>query len=773
MARPKLPARLIAEVLAVVAVAEGFGLLLAWQFNQTPGALSVAALQGASAAFLLAPLALWRVWRRMRQVGRDEEGAVLVDLEDEQAAALAVTTALARAVDVSEAAEVVNDALRNSTGLDRSAVLLYQADGVCRFVGWRNLSAEYRRAVEGHCPWKEGASEATPIVVPNARHDAGLEPYRDLLEREGIAALVFVPVEGKNGVVGKLMLYGSDPGRIPPSAVRAAQVIAVSLGETVTRLRMAEALARSESRLRAVIDTAMDAVVSMDGEGRIASWNVQAEATFGWTAKEVLGRPLVEVIIPPELRVAHVEGLARYRATGASQMLGRRIEVQALRKDGKRITAELAVTRVRSADGVLFSGFLRDITDKKRAAEELVEARAAAEAANRAKSEFLANMSHEIRTPLTAILGYTEMLRDDGDLARAPERRLDTIDTITGAGQHLLTILNDILDISKIEAGKMTVETVATPLLQILREVESLMRPRAIEKGVALEARLAGELPETIHGDPTRLRQILVNLVGNAVKFTEGGHIRLVARALDQGHGLRLQIEVEDTGPGLSPEQIARLFSPFGQADASVTRRHGGSGLGLSISNRLAQLLGGSVALVRTELGRGSTFRLDLPLRALEGTPWCTSLDAPPPRAPLPQPKESVRLSGRVLLAEDGRDNQVLVSFHLKRAGAEVDVAANGVAALELLERAEAEERPYDLLLTDIQMPEMDGFTLTRTLRARGNRIAIVALTAHAMAEDRDRCLAAGCDDYAVKPIDRSRLLATCARWMGAGALRG
>jgi CheY-like chemotaxis protein/anti-sigma regulatory factor (Ser/Thr protein kinase) len=285
---------------------------------------------------------------------------------------------------------------------------------------------------------------------------------------------------------------------------------------------------------------------------------------------------------------------------------------------------------------------------------------------------------------------------------------------------------------------------------------------------VVLRASLAGEVPETIHSDPTRLRQILVNLVGNAVKFTSSGTVTLTARVLGSDPERRLKIEVEDTGPGLSSEQVARLFSPFGQADASVTRRHGGSGLGLSISNRLAQLLGGSVTLARTELGRGSTFCLELPLALFEGTAWSARLDLPVPRAPLPQPSESVRLNGRVLLAEDGRDNQVLVSFHLRRAGAQVDVAANGVTALELIERAEAEGRPYDLLLTDIQMPEMDGFTLTRVLRARGSRLAIVALTAHAMAEDRDRCLAAGCDDYAVKPIDKARLLTTCARWMGA-----
>jgi CheY-like chemotaxis protein len=317
----------------------------------------------------------------------------------------------------------------------------------------------------------------------------------------------------------------------------------------------------------------------------------------------------------------------------------------------------------------------------------------------------------------------------------------------------------------------MTVEAVETPLLAVLAEVESLLRPRASEKGVALATRLAGELPERIMSDPTRLRQILMNLAGNAVKFTEQGRITILARAEERGGVRRLVVDVEDTGPGLTSTQAAQLFSPFGQADASVTRRHGGSGLGLTISHRLAQLLGGSVALQWTEPGKGSCFRMELPLVPAPGSRLAAGLESTTVRAasrPAAAPAE-VALAGRVLLAEDGRDNQRIVAFHLRKAGAEVDVAGNGRVALEMLERAAAEGKPYDLLLTDIQMPEMDGYTLTRALRDCGNRIAIVALTAHAMAEDRQKCLDAGCDDYAVKPIDKAKLLATCAKWLAKG----
>ena len=785
--KTSVPLRLSLEILLVLALAGGA--VVAARSILARGAPSLAwdALEVAGFALLAGALLVRRIASARREESRtaptsgvsetaprrSDSTAKLIDTaarrlaEAEQAAALDVTTALARAKDVSEAAEAVNDALERTTGLARTAVLLFQEDGVCRFVGWRGLSTEYRRAVEGHCPWERHASDAEPIVVADARAEPSLAAYHELLAREDIAALAFVPVMAKAGLVGKLMLYSGTPGGITASNVRSAAVVAVSLGAAITRLRMGDALARSESRLRAVIDTAMDAVVSMDCRGLVTGWNAQAESTFGWTAAEVQGRPLHELIIPEDLRPLHQRGLAHYLETGASLVLGKRIEVPAVRKDGKRITVELAITPVHTADGVLFSGFLRDITEQKRAADELIEARSAAEAANRAKSEFLANMSHEIRTPLTAILGYAELLRDDGDIDRAPERRLETIETIRGAGQHLLTIINDILDISKIEAGKVVVETVETALLSILQEVEGLMRPRALDKGVELTTRLASPLPEIIRSDPTRLRQILVNLVGNAVKFTERGSIAILARSEERDGVQRLVIDVEDTGPGLSSTQSARIFSPFGQADASVTRRHGGSGLGLTISHRLAQLLGGAVTLARTQVGRGSCFRVDVPLVAVDGAALVARLESPTVRQPTRPAAHAQRLSGRVLLAEDGRDNQFLIAFFLRRAGAEVDVANNGRTALAMIESGESSGRPYDLLLTDIQMPEMDGYTLTAELRKRGSRLAIIALTAHALAEDRQKCFDVGCDGYAVKPIDKTRLLATCAEWMG------
>lgn len=443
------------------------------------------------------------------------------------------------------------------------------------------------------------------------------------------------------------------------------------------------------------------------------------------------------------------------------------------------IRAVAKVQRDEAGRALRMVGTNWDITKRKQIEERLViankelsSARQAAEAASKAKSEFLANMSHEIRTPLTAILGFADLLRDEED-GVGSEQRAQAVDTIRRAGTHLLTVINDILDLSKVEADRMSVERIETPLVSLLMEVESLMKPRATGKGISLSVALRSPVPDRVMSDPTRLRQILMNLVGNAVKFTDAGGVAIgVGSESGQGE-TRLVIDIEDTGSGMNNEQRTRIFQAFGQADATVTRKHGGTGLGLTICSRLARLMGGDVKLVRTELGKGSCFRLVLPMQAAPGSVLVTTLDSCLQNVDAAVGQAEVRLNGRVLFAEDGVDNRRLIGFHLRRAGANVEVAENGRIALEMFERAASEGRPYDLLLTDMQMPEMDGYTLARTLRARGSRVAIVALTAHAMAEHRAKCCEAGCDDYASKPIDKAKLLATCAAWIGKpGGLR-
>ncbi len=397
------------------------------------------------------------------------------------------------------------------------------------------------------------------------------------------------------------------------------------------------------------------------------------------------------------------------------------------------------------------------------AMEQLEAAKLAAEAATRAKSEFLANMSHEIRTPMTAILGFAENLLDP-DLPE--EERLAAVHTIQRNGQHLLQLINDILDISKIEAGKLEVEHIICSPIQILADVRSLMQVRADQKGIKLDVDFDGPMPKHIHSDPTRLRQILVNLVGNAIKFTERGGVRIVARFLEHADGVNgqptVQFDVIDTGIGMTPEQKAHLFQPFTQADTSTTRRFGGTGLGLMISRRLARMLGGDIT-VESQPGRGSTFTVTIATGDIDGVEMINDPAAELARAasstdPGVPVKPNRRLNCRVLLAEDGPDNQRLIVHVLKKAGADVTVVENGQQAIEAAMAAQ-EDQPFDVILMDMQMPVMDGYQATAELRRRGYDRPVIALTAHAMATDRQKCLEAGCDDYATKPIDRRKLI--------------
>jgi len=512
------------------------------------------------------------------------------------------------------------------------------------------------------------------------------------------------------------------------------------------------------TKFEEVVTSALDAIVVIDEQGFIVEFNPAAEEIFGFKSSQVVGKDMGEIIVPPQHRDAHKNGMKHYLKTGEGPVLNQRIEIDAITADGRSIMIELAIKDSEYPDGRLFFGYMRDITEKKAQEVELIEAKERAEVANRAKASFLAMMSHEIRTPLNGVLGILSLLTES---VTSPDNA-KLIATARRSGKSLLTIINDILDFSKLEAGKLDLEIGSFHTDVLVDSVHSLVRQQANQKNLNLEFSINDDVHRVLLGDQDRIRQILLNLVWNAVKFTETGSVEIILENRGTVAKPIIRFVVTDTGVGVPEDRQHELFAEFATIDPSYARKFGGTGLGLSICKALTEAMDGEIGYTKNE-PHGSIFWFEVPLQEGDESAIGDEDMADNAKNVLAD-LNNVRL----LLAEDNVTNQLVVGNMLERLGCVVDIVSTGQEAIDgVLARS------YDAILMDVSMPEMDGITATKIIRNLDGQVSntpIIALTAYALDEDRQRVLAAGMNDFVAKPISRIELARAIARQLSGEA---
>jgi PAS domain S-box-containing protein len=630
-------------------------------------------------------------------------------------------------------------------------------------------------------PADEVVGRNVKMLMPSPyqdEHDRYIENHRTTGQRKIIGIGREVTGLRKDGTTFPMEL---SVGQISERGQRAYVGV---IRDLTARARLEQTLRDSEAQHRAVVETAVDGIIIIDSLGTVRIYNPACAMMFGYEADEVIGHN-VKMLMPSPYFDEHDTYLQNYTKTGERKIIGIGRQVIGRRKDGTTFPMELSVGEMRMGGNQFFVGVLRDITQSKQSdaalrrsrtelqervaelestrddlqrqesemaslASQASQARDAADVANQAKSEFLAMVSHEVRTPMNAIIGFARMLCD----ARLPAPHNDRARMIERAGEALMTILNDILDLTKIEAGRLELESVAFSLSDKLKMMEELWLAPAREKGLYLRTSVEEGSPDTVMGDPARVRQVLFNLVNNAIKFTKEGGVTVKVNARERiGDRLLLRFEVTDTGIGVPRDKQTTIFEAFTQADSSTNRRYGGTGLGLNICKRLLEVMGGEIGVV-SEPGQGSTFWFTFP---------CEEADAPIAEESAPTSEfELASAALNVLVAEDHPLNQSMIRVMLEAVGHRVDIVETGVQAVNAVQ-----SKAYDVILMDISMPEMDGVQATRAIRQlKGpeGQVPIIALTANAMKGDREKFLGAGMSDYLSKPIHIRQLLGALER---------
>lgn len=525
-------------------------------------------------------------------------------------------------------------------------------------------------------------------------------------------------------------------------------LVALTILNRINQSRAAEN-EQTSARLEAIVKTSLDAVIVIDRFGQVLEYNGAAEGIFGYTYDEVVGKNMADLIIPDHLRAAHAAGMARYLKEGSRRVVGQgRVKLEAKRKSGELFPVELSIDTATSKRGELFVSYLRDITHEVEAENELLAARDSAIAGERSKAEFLAIMSHEMRTPLNGLLGTMELMGNT-ELSDKQNRYLQIMDK---SGNMLLRHVNDVLDISRLEAGKLDLVASEFDLNALINEIVEGQSDSASNAGNEIRFMPDENSPRLAHGDPVRLRQLLLNLVGNAIKFTRNGHVSIETERLP-GTDI-VEIRVADTGVGIDEADLGRIFQDFTTIDTSYNRRTDGTGLGLSIARRMTTAMGGTIG-VESELGEGSIFWIRLPIGAQlsdgkSGENGKNTLEHAPPRL------DDAVEPADILLVEDNEINRLVVRDFLDDDGHRVIEAHDGREGIRF-----AESRKFDLILMDISMPEVDGTEAAQTIRdgAGPNKdTPIIALTAHALKQDFERFIASGMNDVVVKPVTRKAL---------------